>query len=492
MSQVSLVTVAELSPKGEGIAFDSGREIYIENVLLGEQVEVEVGDPFVAGSKRCPGTVLRIVKPSSDRCSSIECEYYGKCGGCALQHMTYEAQLRLKQADIKAAMEGVVATLKRPDLLSSDELDSLIKPTYECTSRPCRFKSIRYFATNPQTNVLELGFYASRTHDLVAIDSCPLEPESFASICAALLASCRTLGLQAHDAAATTSSTTASTASSTGSANSSKAILKAVQLRQCDEGVAVLLIASHALSDEQKRVLVATATELKLASFYVGINTQEGNSLYCNEVKLLAGAERLTKRIAGKDFYVGPQTFMQVNYDVCEQLYSAAVAHCASAVVDTTADAAAAPVNALDLCCGVGTMTLALSDHFEHVTGVEIVQSSIDAAKENAERNSITNVSFIASDLSKALPSLLTRDKLSSIKAVIADPARAGIGASNATLLAKLSAPCKVSMIFCSLKAVKRDLPPLLKGGFKIDYVQGFDMFPSSVHIETLVCLSKS
>lgn len=487
MSQVSLVTVAELSPKGEGIAFDSGREIYIENVLVGEQLEVEVGEPFVVGSKRCPGTVVRIVKPSTDRCSSIECEYYGKCGGCALQHMTYEAQLRLKQADIKAAMEGVVATLKRPDLLSSDELDSLIKPTYECTSRPCRFKSIRYFATNPQTNVLELGFYASRTHDLVAIDSCPLEPESFSPICTAILGTCRTLGLQAYDAATVSTKAPAITTGST-SVDASKALLKAVQLRQCDEGVAVLLIALHALSDEQERALVATATELKLASFYVGINTQEGNSLYCNEVKLLAGAERLTKRIAGKDFYVGPQTFMQVNYDVCEQLYSAAVAHCASATSNSTGSAA----TALDLCCGVGTMTLALSDHFEHVTGVEIVQSSIDAAKENAERNGITNVSFIASDLSKALPSLLTKDKLSSIKAVIADPARAGIGASNAALLAKLPAPCKVSMIFCSLKAVKRDLPPLLKGGFKIDYVQGFDMFPSSVHIETLVCLSKS
>lgn len=487
MSLVSLVTVAELSPKGEGIAYDSGREIYLENVLVGEQVEVEVGEPFVAGSKRCPGKVVRIVKPSDDRSSSIECEYFGKCGGCALQHMSYEAQLRLKQSDIKTTMEEVVKVLKRPDILSSKMLDELIKPTYECSSRPCRFKSIRYFANNPHTNELELGFYASRSHDLVAIDSCPLEPESFSSICTAILATCRTLGLQAYDAVATTSSTTA---------NNAKAVLKALQLRQCDEGVAVLLISSHALSDEQERALVVTATELKLASFYVGINTQEGNSLYCNEVKLLAGAERLSKRIAGKDFYVGPQTFMQVNYDVCEQLYSAAVAHCASAVAaepDSAAPAiAVATVKALDLCCGVGTMTLALSDHFEHVTGVEIVQSSIDAAKENAERNGITNVSFIASDLSKALPSLLTKDKLSSIKAVIADPARAGIGSNNAALLAKLPAPCKVSMIFCSLKAVKRDLPPLLKGGFKIDYVQGFDMFPSSVHIETLVCLSKS
>ncbi len=491
MSLVSLVTVAELSPKGEGIAYDSGREIYLENVLVGEQVEVEVGEPFVAGSKRCPGKVVRIVKPSDDRSSSIECEYFGKCGGCALQHMSYEAQLRLKQSDIKTNMEEVVKVLKRPDILSSKMLDELIKPTYECSSRPCRFKSIRYFANNPHTNELELGFYASRSHDLVSIDSCPLEPKSFSTISAAFLAQCRDLGLSAN----------MNDASSLGikersSDTASRGILKALQLRQCDEGVAVLLIVSSALSDEQERALVVTATELKLASFYVGINTQEGNSLYCNEVKLLAGAERLSKRIAGKDFYVGPQTFMQVNYDVCEQLYSAAVAHCASAVAaepDSAAPAiAAATVKALDLCCGVGTMTLALSDHFEHVTGVEIVQSSIDAAKENAERNGINNVSFIASDLSKALPSLMTKDKLSSIKAVIADPARAGIGANNAALLAKLPAPCKVSMIFCSLKAVKRDLPPLLKGGFKIDYIQGFDMFPASVHIETLVCLSKS
>ena len=129
---------------------------------------------------------------------------------------------------------------------------------------------------------------------------------------------------------------------------------------------------------------------------------------------------------------------------------------------------------AIDLCCGVGTMTLALADHFDEVTGVEIVQSSIDAAKENAQRNGISNVSFIASDMSKALPKLLSKDMLSDVKAVIADPARAGIGANNAALLAKIKGPCKVSMIFCSLKALKRDLTPLLLGGFKIDYVQGF------------------
>ena len=71
MSHTSLVTVTKLSPKGEGIALNAGREIYIENVLVGEQVEVEVGQPFVPNSKRCPGKVISIVKPSKDRQSSI-------------------------------------------------------------------------------------------------------------------------------------------------------------------------------------------------------------------------------------------------------------------------------------------------------------------------------------------------------------------------------------------------------------------------------------
>lgn len=485
MSHTSLVTVTKLSPKGEGIALDAGREIYIENVLVGEQVEVEVGQPFVPNSKRCPGKVISIVKPSKDRQSTALCQYFGSCGGCALQHMTYTSQLKLKRLDIKDALEEVVKSLKRPELLNSDMLDEFIRETHSCSVQPCRFKSIRYFANNTQSNQLEQGFFASRSHDLIAIDSCPLEPECFATIANELNTTLSSLNLKAVDGA-------------------DNGTLKAMQLRQCDDGVAVLLITTQSLTSQEQETLKATAQSLELASLYVGINTQDGNSLYCDEVTLIHGASRLSKNIAGKDFYVGPQTFVQVNYDVCEQLYGAAVAHCAS--VNASASACAnsnatesgagaackqARGKAIDLCCGVGTMTLALADHFDEVTGVEIVQSSIDAAKENAQRNGISNVSFIASDMSKALPKLLSKDMLSDVKAVIADPARAGIGANNAALLAKIKGPCKVSMIFCSLKALKRDLAPLLLGGFKIDYVQGFDMFPHSVHIETLICLTK-
>ena len=94
MSHTSLVTVTKLSPKGEGIALDAGREIYIENVLVGEQVELKRA-AILTTLKRCPGKVRSIVKPSKDRQSTALCQYFGSCGGCALQHMTYTSQLKL-------------------------------------------------------------------------------------------------------------------------------------------------------------------------------------------------------------------------------------------------------------------------------------------------------------------------------------------------------------------------------------------------------------
>ena len=132
-------------------------------------------------------------------------------------------------------------------------------------------------------------------------------------------------------------------------------------------------------------------------------------------------------------------------------------------------------------------MSLFLASHFKQVIGIEIVEDAISAAKENADLNGINNVSFIASDLKKILPSLINEN----VKAVIADPARAGLGEANCRALNRLKGNVKLALIFCSLTALKRDLPVLLKGGWKINNVQGVDMFPHSTHVETLVLLSK-
>ena len=143
---------------------------------------------------------------------------------------------------------------------------------------------------------------------------------------------------------------------------------------------------------------------------------------------------------------------------------------------------------ALDLCCGVGTMTLPLSKNFKKVIGVEIVPESIKAAIENAKHNHIENTEFIVGDIREVINSLV---KAKDISSIICDPSRVGIGDEACKALSRLNSPIKLAYIFCSLKALERDLKSLKDSGFVIDEVQGFDMFPYSSHIETVVLLSK-
>lgn len=483
-----VVTVQKQSPQGDGIAFCGDKEIYIPLGLCGEEVEVELGQPFARGSKRCPGKVLRYIKPSALRvdAADYECPAYEQCGGCQVMHVQYKEQLRLKQSDIAAALREVEATVGH-DL----QIDQCLSEVVPCNVRPCRFKSLRYFAN--VKGQLDLGFYAARSHELVAVESCPLEPARFATLSHSLLRCCRELQLPAYDEGAAAAA--AGAGAVTAVAADAQGQLRALLLRQGDgDEILGCLIVSGPLPDAAKQALAQWAEREKVTSFSLGYNSKAGNALFTADIELLHGKAGITKTLMGLKFNVFVPTFLQVNYEICEQLYQAAIAHCVAGRDAESSSSESSSEVALDLCCGVGTMTLALAQHFAHVVGVEIVPEAISAAADNAQLNGITNTRFIAADLKQVLPRLLKEQKQQGkqVRAIIADPARVGLGAANVKALAAVAGPCQLSLIFCALPALKRDLPELLKRGFKIDYVQGFDMFPYSSHVETLVLLSKS
>ena len=490
-----VVTVQKQSPQGEGIAFCGDKEIYIPLGLCGEEVEVELGQPFARGSKRCPSKVLRYLKPSAQRvdAADYECPAYEQCGGCQLMHVQDKEQLRLKQSDIAAALREVEATVGH-DL----DIEHCLREVVPGNVRPCRFKSLRYFASDPQhQGQLELGFYAARSHELVAVESCPLEPARFATLSQSLLQCCRELQLPAYDegAAATSAAAAAGAGAVNAVAANAQGQLRALLWRQGDgDEILGCLIVSGPLPDAAKQALAQWAEREKVTSFSLGYNSKAGNALFTADIELLHGKAGITKTLMGLKFNVFVPTFLQVNYEICERLYQAAIAHCVAGHDAESSSSDGSSDVALDLCCGVGTMTLALAQHFAHVVGVEIVPEAISAAADNAQLNCITNTRFIAADLKQVLPQLLKEQKQQGkqVRAIIADPARVGLGAANVKALAAVAGPCKLSLIFCALPALKRDLPELLKRGFKIDYVQGFDMFPYSSHVETLVLLSKS
>ncbi|MDT3662180.1 MAG: 23S rRNA (uracil(1939)-C(5))-methyltransferase RlmD [Anaerobiospirillum sp.] len=455
---MTTVTITGRDRHGVGIAVHDGKQIYVPQALVGEVMEVEIGAPFTPKSARCPGTIKEILTPSPYRVDPQQhCAYAGRCGGCQLPHVSYEGQLAYKRDDIVAALSTVVG----------EQAEAFVRPLIPTSARPCRFKSIRYAASSSSARTpLRLGFYAPNSHDLVPVDACPLEPERFAQVAQGLEAILNELSIPSYDERKPQAETA----------------VRALQLRGGDvNSVSAYLIMTGRLNKAQRTALEHSAQKLGLESLTVGYNNAPGNALFTRELELIVGAESITKTLLGARFAVYPNTFLQVNYEICTKLYEAAIAHCAQAQSHDLA---------LDLCCGVGTMSLALAQHFEQVVGVEIVAESIAAAQANATANGLAQkCDFIAADMTKALPELIKRKRPN---AIIADPARVGLGEANAKLLGKVPGPCRLAVIFCALTALKRDLPLLIKGGFKLDYVQGFDMFPGSQHVETLVCLTKA
>lgn len=142
------VTVSALSEKGEGIAYTNDAQLYIPYTLVGDKVQVEVGEPFAQGSKRRPGKVVQFLYKVDEHCEQELCPHFKLCGGCQLQHIKYEEQLKLKENMIDEALAKVKATLEKANNNQTDKNIDLGKrlAIVASSQEDCRFKSIRYFA----------------------------------------------------------------------------------------------------------------------------------------------------------------------------------------------------------------------------------------------------------------------------------------------------------------------------------------------------------
>lgn len=435
--------VEKLNDKGQGIAYFENSEIYLEGVIDGETVLAKIGDPFANGSKRRPGTVISITEKSPDRV-----DYKDKSLQSVMSFgpISYEGTLKRKQEMIAQALKraGIdscnLKTVQRADL-----------------SVPSRYKSIRYFAY--QNEKVVNGFYKVHSHEVVAVECCSLEPLWFSSFANDLCSFFTGENISVYDE------------------KSQKGLLRSLLLRDTIKEKMAVLVVSEAPSEIFIDRLRSQFKD-RVDSLYLNVNESNSNKILSEKMILISGKEEITLELCGFNYKAGPFTFLQVNYPVAERMYKKAVSFCGKDSNNT----------ALDLCCGVGTMTLPLSENFKKVTGVEIVPESIKAAEDNAKLNNISNAEFIVGDIRDVIGSLI---KKKDIVSIICDPSRVGIGEDACRALAKLKSPLKLAYIFCSLKALERDLKTLHDNGFEIEEVQGFDMFPYSSHVECVVLLTK-
>ena len=441
-NQEHTVTIEGYGEGGMGVARIDGRVVFVHGALRGEKCRVLILKTLksVAFAK-----VLEVIEPSGARVES-DCPYFTRCGGCTYRHMSYEEELRLKKQRVQdnLARIGGSAVVVEEILGAADTLRYRNKAQY------------------PVSKDGRVGFYRARTHEVIECEHCLLiksEADAAAEALREYMQSCRVAGYDEK----------------TG-----RALVRHLYVRSnaAGESLVCVLVNGDKLPQEETLVALLRGACPKCTGIVLGTNTKKGNVILGDRYRALWGDDRLEDTLCGKRFLLSVPSFYQVNRAQAERLYAKAIKFADLTGQETV----------LDLYCGAGTITLALSDHAKKVLGAEIVPEAIDDARENAVRNEVKNVEFFCGDASDVAKKLAQEHLRPDV--ITVDPPRKGLAADVVESIAEMQ-PERVVYVSCDSATMARDVKRFAELGYTATRAAAVDMFPRADHIETVVLLSK-
>ncbi|GHA04362.1 23S rRNA (uracil(1939)-C(5))-methyltransferase RlmD [Oceanisphaera arctica] len=435
------VSVHSLTEKGDGIATLEGRPLYIEGALPDEQVEIQLN---LVKPNFCQGTLVRVLQPAAARREDF-CPYTA-CGGCQLRVMSDEAQLDLKRRLLL-------------DVLQARGLDCPVADTLGM-SEPFHYRNKAQYAVQRGPNV---GFYAKHSHQLVEVDECRVQAPVTTEVVQRIRAWMRSCAVPAYNEA------------------THEGCIRHIMVRNGIHSgeLMVVLVAAEAPSDEALAQLVAELESVTgLASLILNINVAVGNRVLGPENRLLWGKELIVDSLDGLEFAISPLSFYQVNPRQTEVLYREAM---------RLANLQGNEV-VFDLYCGIGTISLFMARHAKQVIGIELVPEAIADARANAELNAIANIEFHQGAAEQLVPQLYAEGVTADV--VVVDPPRKGCDAALLATLAEMQ-PERLVYVSCNPKTLARDLAWLCEHGFKLEQATPVDMFPHTMHVETVALLTR-
>ena len=441
-NQEHTVTIEGYGEGGMGVARIDGRVVFVHGALRGEKCRVLILKTLksVAFAK-----VLEVIEPSSERITP-DCPYFPRCGGCTYRHIRYEEELRLK----KQRVQDNLSRIGGSDVTVEEILGARDTLRY------------RNKAQYPVSKDGAVGFYRARTHEVIECEHCLLvkpEADAAAEALREYMQSCRVAGYDEK----------------TG-----RGLVRHLYVRSnaAGESLVCVLVNGDKLPKEDRLVTLLRDACPKCTGIVLGTNTKKGNVILGDRYRTLWGSDRLEDTLCGKTFRLSVPSFYQVNRVQAERLYAKAIEFAGLTGQETV----------LDLYCGAGTITLALSDHAKKVLGAEIVPEGIDDARENAARNGVKNTEFFCGDASDVAKKLARENLRPDV--ITVDPPRKGLAADVVESIAEMQ-PGRVVYVSCDSATMARDVKRLADLGYTAQRACAVDMFPRADHIETVVLLSK-
>ena len=441
-NQEHTVTIEGYGEGGMGVARIDGRVVFVHGALRGEKCRVLILKTLksVAFAK-----VLEVIEPSSERITP-DCPYFPRCGGCTYRHIRYEEELRLK----KQRVQDNLSRIGGSDVTVEEILGARDTLRY------------RNKAQYPVSKDGAVGFYRARTHEVIECEHCLLvkpEADAAAEALREYMQSCRVAGYDEK----------------TG-----RGLVRHLYIRSnaAGESLVCVLVNGDKLPKEDRLVTLLRDACPKCTGIVLGTNTKKGNVILGDRYRTLWGSDRLEDTLCGKTFRLSVPSFYQVNRVQAERLYAKAIEFAGLTGQETV----------LDLYCGAGTITLALSDHAKKVLGAEIVPEAIDDARENAARNGVKNAEFFCGDASDVAKKLARENLRPDV--ITVDPPRKGLAADVVESIAEMQ-PGRVVYVSCDSATMARDVKRLADLGYTAQRACAVDMFPRADHIETVCLLSK-
>ncbi|WP_088816212.1 MULTISPECIES: 23S rRNA (uracil(1939)-C(5))-methyltransferase RlmD [Listeria] len=443
-NQILSVTIEDLTHDGSGIAKIDGYPLFIPAALPGEEVRVKV---VKVNKKYGFGRIESFEKESPERVTP-PCPVYQKCGGCQLQHLSYEGQLLFKRRQVEQLMKRV------------GKLETEVLPTIGM-AKPFRYRNKSQVPVGYVNGKLGAGFYQKRSHDIIDMDTCLIQDEKSDAAIQEARAVFAEFYTEPYNEA------------------THQGDLRHIMTRVGKtSGELMLVLITRTLDFPNKPAILEQLKKRVqgVTSIVQNINANKTNVILGDKTVTLYGPNTITDTIHGIQFAISARSFYQVNPEQTEVLYQKAL------------DAANLTGNetVIDAYCGIGSISLCLAKKARHVYGVEIVNQAILDARANAKLNQIENVTFETGKAEDVIPNWYKNGITADV--LVVDPPRKGCDEKLLATILKMK-PKKVVYVSCDPATLARDLRILNEGGYKVSAVQPVDMFPMTTHIENVVSL---
>ncbi|MFD1037088.1 23S rRNA (uracil(1939)-C(5))-methyltransferase RlmD [Virgibacillus byunsanensis] len=434
----------DLTHEGNGVGKVNGYPLFVPYALPGEEATVKV---IKVNKNFGFGKLIDVKNPSPERVEP-PCNVFYKCGGCQIQHMSYDMQLEMKQNQVKSVMRKV-AHLDHVPVHSTIGMED-----------PWRYRNKVQIPVGEKDGELITGFYQKRSHHIIEDqETCVIQDELNDRAVEAVRRLATRLGISAYDE------------------KTDRGTLRHIMVRtgrETKDTMIVIVTRTDKLPHKEELVKELTETYPHVKSIIHNINNKRTNVVLGNKTNVLWGDEYIYDTIGDIRFAISAKSFYQVNPPQTKTLYDKALEY-----ADITSDDVV-----IDAYCGIGTISLFLAEKAKQVYGVEIVPEAISDAKNNAKLNGITNVDFVVGEAEKVMPWWKAQGLRPDV--IIVDPPRKGCDEELLKAMTDMQ-PKRIVYVSCNPSTLARDLRVLEDGGYETKEVQPVDMFPQTNHVECVV-----